>query len=494
MNEELIRQIIRESLMLEASKASVGSKIAASSGGVYKYASTSRGAPHVRLTVDAKTDPEAGKKAKSFREEDFKAILKKAGFAVISMLPKGITAPEFDETFSSKFPAYKVADPEDGSEQYVVFAGGEATDKEKAQTAALSQALADLGDILLVPDPDSSLEELRRPRRIIGVENVSDTPKADIFLKSDNEADNVYISLKDGKNVKSFQQYGGMTKLIDKPEVLQFFKDVILSSEVLSPNKIKLAAPSFFRSLPENSELAVLGVYGSDAYPISETGFGVNKVHMLLQAVLPEVTPLSDDVSNAIKSQYGVSDDKPVYRLVGSHVVSYPDIPGEEYAPVMHARPDGSSKLSIGKFLTKEELASAGLAASISGVRFLIYPKGKLSGTSQDLDTYMSSLPEVALVREYIREALLTEAFTKTDEKAIEVMARKEIDKKWKDHEKMIDKMFGDRDKTLFRNDAFYKVIAQIYQQLQRAYAEDQFKYATRYTRKDIPLARFRPS
>ena len=98
------------------------------------------------------------------------------------------------------------------------------------------------------------------------------------------------------------------------------------------------------------------------------------------------------------------------------------------------------------------------------------------------------------LVREFIREALLTEALTKTDERAIEVMARKEIDKKWKDHEKKIEKMFDDRDKTLFRNDAFYKVIARIYQELQRAYAEDQFKYATRYTRKDIPLARFRPS
>ena len=98
------------------------------------------------------------------------------------------------------------------------------------------------------------------------------------------------------------------------------------------------------------------------------------------------------------------------------------------------------------------------------------------------------------LVREFIREALLSEAFTKTDEKAIEVMARKQIDKKWKEHEKKIDKMFDERDKTLFRNDAFYKVIARIYQELQRAYAEDQFKYATRYTRKDIPLARFRPS
>ena len=101
---------------------------------------------------------------------------------------------------------------------------------------------------------------------------------------------------------------------------------------------------------------------------------------------------------------------------------------------------------------------------------------------------------EIHLVRQFIREALLTEAFTKTDERAIETMARQQIDKKWKEHAKKIDKMFDDRDKTLFRNDAFYKVIARIYQELQRAYAEDQFKYATRYTRKDIPLARFRPS
>ena len=102
---------------------------------------------------------------------------------------------------------------------------------------------------------------------------------------------------------------------------------------------------------------------------------------------------------------------------------------------------------------------------------------------------------EENLIRELVREALITEAFTKTDERAIETMARKEIDKKWKkEHEKRIEKMFDERDKTLFRNDAFYKVISRIYQELQRAYAEDQFKYAARYTRKDIPLARFRPS
>jgi len=479
--------------MLEASKASIGRKIAASSGGVYKYASTSRGAPHVRLTVDASTDPDAGKKAKSLSEEDFKTMLQNAGFKVTATVPKGTAAPEFEETFSAKFPAFKVENPEDGSEQYVVFAGGESTDKEKAQTAALAQALSDLGPILIVPDPTSSLEELRRPRRIIGVENVSGTPKADIFLKAENDADNVYISLKDGTTAKSFQQYGGMTKLANNPDVLKFFKDVIASSEVLSPKKIKLAAPSFFRTLPKNSELAIVGVYGPDAYPISDSDkpFGVNKVHILLQAVLPEVTPLSEKEA----SQYNLDSSEVIYKLSGSHVVSYPIIPDGDYAPVMHARPDGSSKLSIGKFMSAQELKTAGLQSSISGVRFLIYPEAKLPTTSQDLDAYMSKNSGTSLVREFIREALLTEAFTKTDERAIETMARKEIDKKWKkEHEKRIEKMFDERDKTLFRNDAFYKVIARIYQELQRAYAEDQFKYATRYTRKDIPLARFRPS
>ena len=125
------------------------------------------------------------------------------------------------------------------------------------------------------------------------------------------------------------------------------------------------------------------------------------------------------------------------------------------------------------------------------GGRIVLAPKARAQPEAENAGVKRS---DYNLLREFIREALLTEAFTKTDEKAIEVMARKQIDKKWKEHEKKIDKMFDERDKTLFRNDAFYKVIARIYQELQRAYAEDQFKYATRYTRKDIPLARFRPS
>ena len=149
--------------------------------------------------------------------------------------------------------------------------------------------------------------------------------------------------------------------------------------------------------------------------------------------------------------------------------------------------PDGSA---IARFQgPRFRSSSKSLSISLDIYPIDSAPKGP---TAESL--IRESLLTEDLIREYIREAILTEAFTKTDEKAIEVMARKQIDKKWKEHEKKIDKMFDERDKTLFRNDAFYKVIARIYQELQRAYAEDQFKYATRYTRKDIPLARFRPS
>lgn len=152
-----------------------------------------------------------------------------------------------------------------------------------------------------------------------------------------------------------------------------------------------------------------------------------------------------------------------------------------------------------------QKMASGDSPGSSSGFRYFTFAQLKVQSITQGgrivlvpnnkrVDESVADVNADQLLREFIREALLTEAFTKTDERQIGVMARKEIDKKWKDHEKKIQKMFDDRDKTLFRNDAFYKVIARIYQELQRAYAEDQFKYATRYTRKDIPLARFRPS
>lgn len=302
---------------------------------------------------------------------------------------------------SGSTPTYAFKDPSNDTRYFIVIGGGAKTTKEELQTQALRKTLSDLGEIMLVPDPNSQLKDLRRPRKILGVENVKGTPKADIFLKSDNEADNIYLSLKDGSTVKQFQQYGGMTNLANRPEVLKFFKDVITASKVVAPNKIELPVPSFFRQLPPDSELAVIGVYGPDAYPISGEGFGLNKVHMLLQAPVPTVKPIPEQEAAGIKDQFGIGADTPIYKLIGAHVVTYPNIPSEEYTPVMHARPDNSTKLSVGKFMSDAERKKMGLANSISGVRFLLFPKGKLPGTTQDLDAYTNSLPEVTLVQEF---------------------------------------------------------------------------------------------
>lgn len=183
---------------------------------------------------------------------------------------------------------------------------------------------------------------------------------------------------------------------------------------------------------------------------------------------------------------------------------AYPNIPGSKSDRASRKQGSEDIKTGIRRRMAQEKqdieyaLASAQKeyrAVQKTGDKEKVKAaKAKLAKARDKWDDFEEQEIVDHLLREIIREALLTEAFTKTDERQIGVMARKEIDAKWKDHEKKIDKMFNDRDKTLFRNDAFYKVIARIYQELQRAYAEDQFKYATRYTRKDIPLARFRPS
>jgi hypothetical protein len=99
-----------------------------------------------------------------------------------------------------------------------------------------------------------------------------------------------------------------------------------------------------------------------------------------------------------------------------------------------------------------------------------------------------------SLIRTLVREMLLTEAFTKTDEDKIGVLSRKEIDKVWKkDREKKVQAMIDKSTKNAYRNDDFYKVVGKIWKELMKVYAEEQFQHARRFTRYDVPLARIRP-
>jgi hypothetical protein len=97
-------------------------------------------------------------------------------------------------------------------------------------------------------------------------------------------------------------------------------------------------------------------------------------------------------------------------------------------------------------------------------------------------------------LRRTIRNLLISEAFTKTDEDRIGVLTRKELDASWKkDREKKVQAMIDKSTKNAYRNDDFYRVIGKIWKELMKVYAEEQYQHARRFTRYDVPMARIRP-
>ena len=89
---------------------------------------------------------------------------------------------------------------------------------------------------------------------------------------------------------------------------------------------------------------------------------------------------------------------------------------------------------------------------------------------------------------------LISESFSSQEKDEIARVASKTLDEKWK-KELMgkVEKLLEKQAKGFFKNDHFYKATADVWKQLMRVYAEDQFQYARRYTRYDVPLAKYRP-
>ena len=97
-------------------------------------------------------------------------------------------------------------------------------------------------------------------------------------------------------------------------------------------------------------------------------------------------------------------------------------------------------------------------------------------------------------LRSTIREILVSEAFTKTDEDRIGVLTRKEIDTAWKKElENKVQTMLDKQYKNAYQNNDFYKVVGKIWKELMKVYAEEQFQQARRFSRYDVPLAKFKP-
>ncbi len=403
----LLEEYIR-GLLLEAgfdTFSNIAARISKASGiegGVTIYKKGS-GTGHVRLAVAKESEGGDPAKAKALQDKDREDILRRAGYDVVGVIPKG-ARPEI----SQAFPVFKIvpkgakfADPIP-----VVFGGAERIGAEKIAIDGIAEQLKGLipeddSSILISPDPTSEIRELRRPRWVKSISKVSGTPKADAkMMGAMDDRDDIYLSLKGGTEAKHHQQWSGFTQFSNKRIIRDFAKRILNASQI-KDGAIHLprgedAAVPFHHGLglsPDEFELKIMSVYGPNAFPINDSGFGIDKVHLVLQAPVPDVSLVAPDVDEALRKDFvelSKLPDQKIYTLLGAHKVSYPNIPQGSYEPVLHARYDSSSPLKIGQFVDARFLEDIGLdpKKSAKGVRFLIYPKDKLPKSSKDITTY----------------------------------------------------------------------------------------------------------
>ncbi len=89
---------------------------------------------------------------------------------------------------------------------------------------------------------------------------------------------------------------------------------------------------------------------------------------------------------------------------------------------------------------------------------------------------------------------LIHEALSAQEKDQVDQIAGKVVDKKWKKElQDKVEALLDKQAKNFFNNDHFYKAVADVWKQLMRVYAQDQYQYARRYTRYDVPLAKYRP-
>ena len=429
ITEKRLRQIVR-GVLSEASRAELERRIATASGGVYKAGGGGRtgNAQQLRLTVNADTGDTAQntankEAAKKMSQADLTKLITTAGLEFTGeVVPKAAKGPD-GKAFSGSFDAYKVKDPEDGAEHFVVFAGGVKTTKEQIAIDAMAQQVGELDagkGIMFSPDPNSKIAELRRPRLVRAPENVTGTPKADTVMQGvAGPKDSVYMSLKAGDTPKDHQQWSGATKFNQHTSVRDFVKQIVGVSET-EAGKVKLprgkrAAIGFYKPLgdsPIETDLKIWSLYGTKALPVNEVNFSPEKIHLIVQKDRPDIVELSSSEASKLAAEFPEAYGQKIFTVQGAHKVSYPGIPVGGYAPYLHARYDSSSALQIGQFLDDDFMEQVGLspAESVRGVRFLVYPKDKLPKTSQDISRYRAGAfgaVEEAQIRRIVRAMLL---------------------------------------------------------------------------------------
>jgi hypothetical protein len=179
---------------------------------------------------------------------------------------------------------------------------GSGTKKEDMALADASSKLSKLNN----GQPVTLIVNSEAYEGITGMVNIPKTPKSDFaYIAGDSPV--IFISHKDGKTAKDFQQYGGVAQpgVVNHPEVLDFVKAV--KNELQNPTQM-VGRTAFTRPV-EDPELIRKLVYGLE---FKEGGpYGEQNVQAVYQGPI----------------EYEKTQESPdVYIVTANHVINSPRI------------------------------------------------------------------------------------------------------------------------------------------------------------------------
>lgn len=153
------------------------------------------------------------------------------------------------------------------------------TAKEDAQLAALRAAI----DEAKAAEKSSTIliRVKNKTHVVFDAASTHGTPKSDFHLLSEDGKEICWISHKDGRTARDFQQWGGMTeksepKIFYHPETQEFLKDLRVAYPKGMPS-----GPTVFRKI-KDKKLKMLSVYGNNYGGLE----GQQNVSLMLQGAV----------------------------------------------------------------------------------------------------------------------------------------------------------------------------------------------------------------
>jgi hypothetical protein len=146
-------------------------------------------------------------------------------------------------------------------------------------------------------------------------DKVDGVPKADFKIVDIDSEPFIFISHKDGKSAKDFQQYGGISdsKILNHPEVVAFLEKMRAINTDFS---LLPVGGREFSVMIKDPTLAAMSMFGAD----TAAGFGINNVHLVMQG---------DITLDPVKTDQGEG----CYTLGASgHVILNPALTGNRLA------------------------------------------------------------------------------------------------------------------------------------------------------------------